>query len=265
MISTRRFGRLGNELYQLAMVVQYALKHDLEWTAPSVTNNETWNPCHFRNLANPKWIEGEEDVLINEVWNTEQQYYDVEFCEEWRDKQIVLNGYWQSYKYFDWCKNEIIKVFNYPYELNKNTCSIHVRRGDYLLYPTRHPLVTEDYLWGAIQEINKINKYNFLVHSDDISWCKETFSKREFNAYNFSFSEGKSETEDLISMANCENQICSNSTLALWGAELNKNPNKIVVTPSEDNWFGKDNKHLTVKDLIRPEFIQISYKPIYEL
>ncbi len=61
-------------------------------------------------------------------------------------------------------------------------------------------------------------------------------------------------------MQNCEHNICSNSTLALMAAELNQNPNKIVIVPSEKNWFGWENQQrMTIKDMFRPEFIQIQY------
>jgi hypothetical protein len=32
-----------------------------------------------------------------------------------------------------------------------------------------------------------------------------------------------------------------------------------VIIPSEDNWFGVDNKYLQVQDIYRPEWIQIKY------
>lgn len=256
MIGTRRFGRLGNELWQYAAVIGYATKHGLEYSLPSITNDKIWNPVHMARLKHPNWIEGREDVLLNEVWNREQHYVDIPFDESWRDKQIVLNGYWQSHLYVDPYRDEIIKAFNYPYEFNEGVCSIHVRRGDYLLYPRLHPVVTEDYLFGAICE-SKMK--SFLVHSDDIGWCKESFKK--YDGLKFEYSEGKTPEQDLVSMANCEHQICSNSSLALWGAELNQNPNKIVIVPSESNWFGIDNQvKMTVKDMFRPEWIQIKYQ-----
>jgi hypothetical protein len=259
MVSTRRFGRLGNELYQYAAVIGYAIKHGIEWSLPRKTNDYVWNPVHFQNLYNEKWEEGREDILLNENWNAEQHYQEIPFLEE---KQIVLNGYWQSWKYWDFCRDEILKVFNFPYQKKEGLVSVHVRRGDYLLYPTKHPVITEDYLVSAIDNItsNTNRRWIFKFFSDDIDWCK-WFGSRVFalSPESIDYSEGQNEIQDLTEMSCCEHQICSNSTMSVWAAELNQNIQKIIVVPSEDNWFGVDNKHMTVKDLFRPEWVQIKY------
>ena len=261
MVSTRRFGRLGNELFQYFAVIGYAMKHGLEYSIPRTTNNEVWNPVHYPHLFNEKWVEGREDILINELWTTEQHYQEIEFKEEWRNKQIVLNGYWQSYKYMHEFRDEILRVFNFPYEKKERTISVHIRRGDYLLHPTKHPVVTYEYLDKAIQYLVSLGlgDYIFLFHSDEIVWAKEYAST--LKDIKCEFSEGKNEMEDFISMSECEHQICSNSTMAVVAAEINQNPNKIVVVPGEDNWFGWENRaKMTVKDLYRPEWIKIPYQ-----
>lgn len=260
-VGTRRFGRLGNELYQLAAVIGYAKKHGLEWSAPNITNDEKWNPCHFRHLYNPKWVNGIGGHLVNELWNTEQHYQEIPFKEEWRNSQIVLNGYWQSYKYFDFMRDELLEILNFPYECNKGVCSIHIRRGDYLLYPTLHPVCPIQYYKAAMLYIwDNTNITDFIVYSDDIKWCKENINNKYFGGFYIEYSEDNTEMEDLTLMSHCEHQICSNSTMATWGAELNQNPNKIVIVPHESNWFGIDNqKKMTIKDMYRPEWVRIKY------
>jgi hypothetical protein len=257
MVSTRRFGRLGNELYQYAAVLAYACKHNLEWSFPRKTNDYTWNPVNMPNHYNPKWVEGREDVLINENGH---QFQEINFQEEWREKQIVLNGYWQSWKYFDFCRDHVLSVFGFPYQMNKGVCAIHVRRGDYLLYPTKHPVVTMEYLRKAVSIMTVMKGIKkFIFFSDDISWCITCGLAFEFSDCEFEYSCGKTVIEDLVSMQNCEHQIVSNSTMSVWAAELNQNPGKVVIIPSEDNWFGVDNKYLQVQDIYRPEWIQIKY------
>ena len=154
-------------------------------------------------------------------------------------------------------RDEILKVFNFPYEFKEGVCSIHVRRGDYLLYPTKHPVVTLDYIYRAIDYIlANTDTESFMVFSDDIPWCKANIKQAE----NISFSEGRNEMEDFLLMSHCAHNICSNSTMAVVAAEINQNPNKVVVVPSESNWFGPDNScKMTVKDLFRPEWHQITY------
>lgn len=261
MIGTRRFGRLGNELFQYAAVIGYAEKHGIEFSFPRKTNDPIWNPVHMPWLYNQKWVEGREDVLLNEVWNAEQHYQEIPFKEEWRDRQIVLNGYWQSYKYFDFCRDKVISLFAYPWELKKGVCSIHVRRGDYLLYPTKHPVVTIEYLKAAVMTMleNKgINRFRFF--SDDIQWCMGAGLQlnHTFRNLEIEYSTGRTETEDLIEMSCCEHNIISNSTMSWWAAELNRNEKKVVISPSRKNWFGPDNPY-KVDDLYRENVIEIFY------
>lgn len=247
-----------------AAMIGYALRHGLEYSVPNFTNNTEWNVIGFDHLINPKWVQGREDILINENWNTEQHYQEIPFDENWREQQIVLNGYWQSWRYIQPYRDEVIKAFNYPYEFNEGVCAIHVRRGDYLLYPRLHPVITLEYLSKAVNYILDIDEgLRFKIFSDDIDWCKQNIPS--IYGESVEYSENKTPEQDLVLAANCEHIICSNSSLALWMAELNQNPNKIVIVPHEDNWFGKDNKHLAVKDLFRKEWKQIPYTPIYEL
>lgn len=264
IVSFRNAGRMGNFLFEAAAAYGYSKKHGLEFAVPAWTHNPVWSPIYLQHLAHPNYVQGREDILINEVWTTNQHYQEIEFRPDWVGRQIILNGYWQSHLYWDFVRDEMINDFRFPWKHNKGVCSIHVRRGDYLLYPTKHPVITIEYLRLAIELMrDKKGIKKFLFHSDDIPWCITSGVHLLFPDCEFEYSTGKNEVEDLISMSECEHQIISNSTLAWWGAELNQNKRKVVVVPSLRNWFGPDN-HLTVKDLYRPEWIQIDYKPSYE-
>jgi hypothetical protein len=91
---------------------------------------------------------------------------------------VVLNGYFQSEKYFKDYEDEIRELFmSYDIELsdelkglinNENSCSIHVRRGDFLKYPNNHPVQNMNYFLKAIKQMPKDSV--FLIFSDDIDW-----------------------------------------------------------------------------------------------
>lgn len=243
MIGTRFYGRMGNVLFQAAHTVALALKHDEEFSFPNRTNEPNWNPLYLQHLVNPKWVQWREDVLINE---NGMQYQDIEFKKEWRGKQVVLNGYWQTEKYFKEYRNEILYLFNFPYEFKKDVVSIHVRRGDYVNLRAKHPEVTKEWFEKAMA---MFPDKQFKVYSDDISWCAHTFGGRD----NITYSSNSNEVDDLVEMSCCESNICSPSTFSWWSMWLNQNPNKRVVFPTF--WFTEGWGGLNTNDVV-PEWCE---------
>lgn len=233
MVQSRNYGRCGNVFFQVAMAIAYSLKHGIEFSVQNRTNDEFWNPIYLQHLVNPNWEQGREDIVIDEIGHP---YQEPPFKEEWRDKQIVLNGYWQSEKYFKEYRNEIIKLFNLPYTKKEGYVSIHQRRGDYLELSMKHPPITKDWVDSCM---NIFPGMKFKFFSDDIQHCKNTWGGRS----DCEFSSNTTEIEDLVEMANCEHQICSASTFSWWSMWLNKNENKKVVFPKlwfQPGWDGID-------------------------
>ena len=241
MISFRPFGRCGNFLFMAANCIAYALRHDLDFSMPYQTNDPFWNPLYLQHLINEEYIQGREDILINEPF---YHYAPVPFQEQWRGKQIVLNGYYQSHKYFQEYRKEILVLFNYKWELKKDYVSVHVRRGDYLKYPEKHPYVGKDWIENAMNQFKGV-KYRFF--SDDIAWCKQQFGERD----DCEFSEGHDIETDLMEMSCCEHNICSSSTYSWWSMWLNRNENKKVIFP--DKWFCDGYMNMNTGDVI-PEW-----------
>lgn len=144
-----------------------------------------------------------------------------------------VDFYMQDEKWFKKYEGEIRQILSHDIGFIPEV-SIHVRRGDYVK-EFKHfyvNLCETDYYRKAIDMFP--NK-RFLVFSDDISFCREYFSKN-FPERQFLYSEGNSETEDINLMASCSSQIIANSTFSWWAAWLNPNPGKKVVAPSVNNW-----------------------------
>ena len=95
------------------------------------------------------------------------------------------------------------------------------------------------------------NKFNLVVFSDDIDWCKKNLSHLNDNIV---FVEGNKDYEDLFMMSYCDHNIISNSSFSWWSAWLNFNPHKMVIAPK--NWFGPMGPK-DVQDLIPESFIKI--------
>lgn len=233
MVKSMLYGRLGNQLFQKAASIGYAARYGIEYDLSG------------RHL---------QGIRINEDGH---HYQELPF---YANSNIILNGYWQSQKYFSHCREEVLKVLAPITTKFKGTCSIHLRRGDYVNYPDKHPVITADYLDQAIAYIcNNTGISRFIVFSDDIPYTRSLIESRLYCGCDFSYSEGQSEWQDMALMASQEHHIIANSTFSWWGAYFGWNPDKVVISPSKDNWFGPGNANLCTDDIIPDSWIQIKY------
>lgn len=173
---------------------------------------------------------------------------------------IYYDGYWQSEKYFNNHRRVILDAFKFPdlNEINRNlisslnsrkTCSIHVRRGDYLNHRLFKNLTDLDYYEKAVEYIaNHTDIDYFIVFSNDIEWCKQNIaplikdSKIVFVDWNL----GVDSYRDMQLMSLCNHNIVANSSFSWWGAWLNDNPGKIVFCPHK--WINVDYKTDIIPD-----------------
>jgi len=157
------------------------------------------------------------------------------------------NGYWADHRYFDSCKDELLKEFSLKAPLDdknrtlleenkgKYVCSLHVRRGDYLNDPDYRGICDLNYYKQAIDiVISKVRRpVKFLVFSNDISWCKDNLSNSFGNneVVYVDWNKGNDSFKDMYMMSQCQANIIANSSFSWWGAYLNERPNKLVVSP----------------------------------
>ena len=122
---------------------------------------------------------------------------------------------------------------DFPFLNNLVVAALNVRRGDYLTQPTRHPVITLDYINEAYRNLPQHDI--LLIMSDDINWCKENIKLP-----NSVFVDPSKywDHEGIWLLSLCDHFIISNSTFSWWGAWLSKTNNKIVISP--DTWFGPD-------------------------
>jgi hypothetical protein len=244
------YGRMGNFLFQAACAMAYAWKHGLEYTLPNSTNDATWNPIYLQHLVRPEFNDNLGHVVITEK---KFNFQDIPFKEEWRGaKNIILDGYWQSERYFSEYREQILKAFGYQWFSLPRVVSVHVRRGDYLTIMKagrlKHPAVPKEWIEEAMA---LFPNHIYRFYSDDIAWCREAFGNR----FDCGFSDGKSEEYDLIDMSTCEHHICSASTFSWWGAWLNRNPYKRVIMPK--HWLSPGWGGLDTRDVVPPEWERI--------
>lgn len=118
----------------------------------------------------------------------------------------------------------------------KETVALHVRRGDYLLPQHDHFCKLDNQYYGEALQLffDDIDKYQFIVFSNDIEWCKENLLEESEIV---SFIKPGIDYEDLVLMSLCDHTITANSSYSWWAAYYNRNINKKVVCPT--NYLAK--------------------------
>jgi len=180
----------------------------------------------------------------------------------------LLDGYWQTEKYFKKYRKMILQEFSFPEKINKKNkeierkienevaVSIHVRRGDYASNKTtnaHHGVLSLRYYKKSIKLINeKIKKPLFIVFSDDPKWCKNNLPVPKKSIFIDHNAGGKS-FEDMRLMSLCKHNVIANSSFSWWGAWLNQNQSKIVIAPN--SWF--KNKKSKKREIIPDDWIKI--------
>lgn len=243
MVIPKTYGRMGNFLFQAACAMGYAWRHGLEYTLPSKTSDPRSNPIYLQHLVDPKLRVTQPVVELKEVSHA---YNTLPFKEEWRQRTIVLDGYWQTEKYFKEFRDRVLEAMRFPWESKAGTVSVHVRRTDYLKLAHKHPPVTPQWLDAAMA---KFPGAQFHFFSDDTYWCQQWYGRKRKDCV---VHAGSCETEDLIAMSCCEHNICSASTFSWWGAWLNRNPAKRVVIPNW--WFTPGWDKLDTSDIVPMEW-----------
>jgi Glycosyl transferase family 11 len=252
-------GSLGNQLFQIAATIGVARRNGCSFVFPP------WPYARHFEFPIPQIR------FVRQFQRRMQRTFGYE--EIAIDRTTELRGYFQSERYFAHCKDEVRHYFTPHHALAQmldrafgdllaaKTCSVHVRRTDYLGDPAWPELAAGDYYERAMSQFDPDT--TFVVFSDDLEWCKERFRDRSFL-----FVEALSAVEDLFLMARCKGHIIANSTFSWWGAWLDPNPHKRVIAPLR--WFagrhadrsnpyrpGRLDGYYDTSDLIPPGWIKI--------
>lgn len=241
-VISKLFGRCGNQFYQIATGLAYAQRENLDFYTSKTENYTNYFDYFPTKEASVRHYE-------EKINSNNNPFYE---AIPSKMNSCLLIGYWQSFKYFDDYRQDILEAFDIPYSKNE-FISIHVRRGDYLVHSDLFPPLPLEYYQKSVEYFNKIGYFIFDVYSDDIEYCKSIFNVQNFSSYNmFIFNDGRNELEDLSSMSSCQHNIVANSSFSMVASWLNQNPNKIVLCPYK--MFVGANE-----DMIPDNYIKIKY------
>ena len=255
-VSSHLQGGLGNYLFQISAAYAVSIRDNKELKIDvsdiaivhspiELYSNNIFRNISFGNIDNFEHIHQSNHIPINYINIPEVK------------GNLKLDGYYQNEKYFKQYRDNILKLFEiddstknnltekYSDIQFENTCSIHVRRGNYVERQHFHPLQTIEYYKKSISIIGE--KTLFLIFSDDIEWCKVNLDFIE----NKIFISGNLDYYDLYLMSMCYHNIIANSSFSWWGAWLNKNTNKKVVYPYIWFNFGPDASQIGCENWIK--------------
>lgn len=183
-------------------------------------------------------------------------------------KHGIFAGYWQSERYWNDIKEQIISDLQFnaldnqtakklaDEIANTEAVSLHIRRGDYLEEDVAKifgNICTLQYYENAINYILKKNKdVKFYVFSNDTQWVKENLKLENAVYVSDILEPNTSDWNEMCLMSLCKHNIIANSTFSWWGAYLNTNKGKIVIAPKK--WSNiSENKDICPKEWIRLE------------
>ena len=267
MIYSRIRGGLGNQLFQYCMARSLADKlgtnlgldtRDFNQDSPYLMGLKNFN---IRASFNPPGMikhkkNGYIKYIIDIICNNHKFVYKephLSFDKNYYSlpNQSYLKGYWQSEKYFENNKLNIIndlRIITEQSSQNKKiskhiartvSVSLHIRRGDYVsnpAYNAAHGTCDLKYYENAVSYLIKNIDKNLTIFafSDDPEWVSSNlklpidicYVKNNSSEFNY---------EDLRLMSECKHNIIANSSFSWWGAWLNTNKNKTVIAPTK--WY----------------------------
>jgi hypothetical protein len=281
------YGRLGNQLFQYAMLKSVSHKLNIELKIPNpkdahcqgqncLLNNFTLSCSFLENqdfnkikhsfhesnscAFNSRVFEVEDNTNFFGIYLNKNYFIDIPNIIK-QDLNFIPEVY-------DYAKNYILNLKKIVGE-DTEIVSVHMRRGDttdgtnptLVHYYGLNGFLSEDSIFGSYftkaKECFKDKKVVYLIftggsrvgdiNSEDINWCKNNIQGKLYF-----YSENNSSIQDFAIMSMCDHNIVGHeTTFSWWAAYLNKNKNKIVVAP--EKWFFSQEER-NVVGFYPPEF-----------
>ena len=291
MIIARITSGLGNQLFQYALGRGLALRNntslyfDLSYYRQQYDTDTPrkfkldrfvidYTPLHtspYRYVSKAtKLLPGRSmKPIVN--WLTEKQFHADTAVLDTTDRMVILDGFWQSERYFAHCADAIraeltfadretsAAFASYRRQIDRaeQPISVHVRRGDYVSHPEfsqSFGFVGVDYYRAAIARLtDQFPAATLFLFSDDPAWVRNNLSLDVPHVF-VENTGPDADLEDLQLMSLCSHHVIANSSFSWWGAWLNADKHKMVIAP--DRWF-KNKPGWDTKDLIPSTWLRL--------
>lgn len=287
MITCNLMGGLGNQIFQIFATISYAIKTRNQFKflncktlgGGSTTVRHTFWNTFFSKLN--KFLMDSYPENIHVVREKNFRFNELPIYEM-INRDTMIYGYFQSYKYFQnyynviykligikEMKDNLINKMGYNVDFFNNAISLHFRIGDYKSLQHYHPIMTKEYYEKSLMYImskyndnnsNNNSKFSVLYFCEDVDIddALVTINYLQEKFPNIEFIRGENTLEDweqMLLMSLCHHNIIANSSFSWWAAYFNDWTDKIVCYPSI--WFGPSANH-DIKDLHPPEWNKIN-------
>lgn len=243
---------LGHQLFKIATVYSYAIENNKSLIFLNDINNKTYWGSLFSNKLNildKKEFDNIEFIKEKEL----KPYIYSEFQEYTTQKNILLDGDFLSFKYFDnnntknflrhliySCDDYMYKAYDIYNSIKKyfNNCSdndivsMHFRKNI-------DNALDINYYIKALEKIDD-NVNNIVVFSDNIEWCKKNISSDIFNKKNIYIVDIDNDEIEFILLSFIKHNIISNSTYSLMASYISYyDTAKTIIAPKK--WLSNIN------------------------
>ena len=237
-------GRLGNAMFQYAVLLGMSAK----------TKYKPVMPTPFKPLLTtfnlsvpviPDTIYRKYNFIkYKEHWGENVVNQTIKNITDTNDKHLLLDGYFQSYFYFNHIRDVIYNDFTFRPRIQKQVVSffetnfgnvsmisgkvtkvgIHVRLTDMNNWGRSHglPLPPTTYFANAMDYfIKKYHNVYFIVCSDDTRWVSRNIQPQNISKQ-VVFSSFRKAELDLAMLTLCDHVIISRGSYGWWAGYLNK-------------------------------------------
>jgi hypothetical protein len=279
-------GGLGNQLFQLFCAISYAIDNCCRFVIFSKDQEDTINDYRNRNTYWHSLLESLQQYVQpienrgNFLTYSEQSFGYSKIPLGLSD--YVLQGYFQSYKYFDHnytqiadmihLKEKQINIQNkYNHLFTKKQIAMHFRFEDYIIRSEFHNVLSPKYYIKALERLcNDLKSRNEDIKNYEILCFYARYNRDEeiVNQYlqiiknnvdaELTFKmipDNIADWEQMLVMSLCNHFIIGNSSFSWFGAYFSDNADKLIYYPSE--WFGPKLAHYNTDDLCPSSWIKV--------
>ena len=267
---------IGNQMFKIFAAISYYIDNSQNYILYT-TSNMGYRKYYWDTLFSNISHKTSSNIEITEKYVA--PYFHYKEIPVY-DKDILLEGYFQSPKYFQHNINKIRRIIGidekinnvltkYPEYTTQKTISVHYRMGDYHNLLAWHPVQPPQYYIDAFKALcgAGVDIYDYEI----LYYC-EANDNEKVDKYNLEINDalkklyGKDlkfkkvaddipDWEQLLIMTSSKHYIIGNSTFSWFGAYLSSSQNPVICYPNE--WFGENYKGTITDDLFPESWLKI--------